>query len=184
MIYQGKTLACLPRYSFSPDWNVTFTQNHWSNEEKTQEYIRKIILPYIQRKRRDLNLQDDHPALVIYDEFKGQLTDAVHSLLDSNHIYVVKVPPNCTGRLQPMDLAVNKSVKDFLCKKFQVWYSEQVEKNLREKVTKVVDTRMSIMKPLGAKWLEELHKYLLQNKSLAINGFKAAGITDAVKLSE
>ena len=82
-------------------------------------------------------MQDDHPALVIYDEFKGQLTDAVHSLLDSNHVYVIKVPPNYTGRLQPMDLAVNKSVKDFLCKKFQVWYSEQVEKNLRKKATKL-----------------------------------------------
>ena len=52
----------------------------------------------------------------------------VHSLLDSNHVYVVRVPPNCTGHLQPMDLAVNKSVKDFLRKKFQVWYSEQVGK--------------------------------------------------------
>ena len=31
------------------------------------------------------------------------------------------------------------------------------------------------MKPLGAKWLEELHNYLLQNKSLAMNGLKAAG---------
>ena len=40
------------------------------------------------------------------------------------------------------------------------------------------------MKPLGGKWLEELHNYLLQNKSLAINGFKAAGITDPVKLPE
>ena len=28
VIYQGKTLACLPKYSFSPEWNVTFTQNH------------------------------------------------------------------------------------------------------------------------------------------------------------
>ena len=40
------------------------------------------------------------------------------------------------------------------------------------------------MKPLGAGWLDELHKYLLQNKTLAINSLKAAGITDAVKLPE
>ena len=33
VIYQGKTLACLPKYSFSPDWNVTFTQKHWLNKE-------------------------------------------------------------------------------------------------------------------------------------------------------
>ena len=112
----------------------------------------------------------------------SQLTDAVHSLLDSNHIYVVKVPPNCTGRLQLMDLAVNKSAKDFLPKKFQAWYSQQVEKNMRENVAKVVDTKMSIMKPLGAKWLEMLYNYLQHNKSLAINGFKAAGISDILQL--
>ena len=27
-------------------------------------------------------MQDDQPALVIYSEFRGQLTDAVHSLLE------------------------------------------------------------------------------------------------------
>jgi len=83
-----KPAASLPRYSFPEDWNVTYTPNHWSNEQK---YITKIILPYVKGKRSELKLGDDQPALVIYDEFKGQLTDAVHSLLDSNHIYVVKV---------------------------------------------------------------------------------------------
>jgi len=87
----------------------------------------------VKGKHSELKLGDDQPALVIYDEFKGQLTDAVHSLLDSNRIYVVRVPPNCTGRLQPMDLTVNKSAKDFLRKQFQVWYSQQVEKNIRGK---------------------------------------------------
>ena len=120
VIYQGKTTASLPRYSFPDDWNVTYTPNHWSNEVKTLEYITKVILPYVEGKQTELKLQRDQPALVIYDEFKGQLTDAVHSLLDSNHIYVVKVPPNCTGRLQPMDLSANKSAKDFLRKQFQV----------------------------------------------------------------
>ena len=73
---------------------------------------------------------------------------------------MVKLPPNCTGHLQLMDLAVNKSAKDFLRNKFQVWYSQQVEKNMRENVAKVVDGKMSIMKPLGAKWLEMLYNYL------------------------
>ena len=96
VIYQDKTPACLPRFVFPDNWNVTFTQNHWSNEDKMQEYIHKVILPFVQAKRKELKLQVDHGALVIYDEFKGQLTDTVHSLLDANHIYVVKVPPNCT----------------------------------------------------------------------------------------
>ena len=36
----------------------------------------KVILPFIQAKCRELKLQADHGALVIYDEFKSQLTDA------------------------------------------------------------------------------------------------------------
>ena len=128
-------------------------------------------------------MQNDQPALVIYDEFKGQLTDAVHSVLDSNHIYVVKVPPNCTGSLQKMDLAANKSAKDFLNKQFQVWYSQQVKNNMRENIVKVMDTKMTVMKPLGTKWLGLLCNYLCQNKSLAINGFKAAGICDMLNIS-
>ena len=84
-------------------------------------------------------------------------------LLDANHIYVVKVPPNSTDRLQPMDLAVNRSVKEFLHKKFRVWYSKQVEKKLADNDTSIVDTKMSIMKLIGASWLKSLYIYLKEN---------------------
>ena len=62
-------------------------------------------------------MSPSHSALAIYDEFKGHLTPDVFSLLEKNHIFVVKVPPNCTDRLQPMDLSVNKAIKEFLRKK-------------------------------------------------------------------
>ena len=42
LIYQGKTSACLPRYSFPDDWHVTCTPNHWSNEDKMKEYIEPV----------------------------------------------------------------------------------------------------------------------------------------------
>jgi len=119
LIYQGKTMASLPRFVFPNDWDVTYTPNHWSNEDKMKEYINNIIVPYIQRKRKDLKLASNYPALAIYDKFKGQLTPGIFFVLDANRIFVVKVPPNCTDCLQPMDLSVNKAVKEFLRKKFQ-----------------------------------------------------------------
>jgi len=67
VIYQGKTPACLPQFVFPDNWNVKFMPNHWSNEEKTLEYINKVILPFVGAKRKELKLQSDHPALVIYD---------------------------------------------------------------------------------------------------------------------
>jgi len=78
-----------------------------------KEYIHKIILLYVSARREYLKLQPSHVALAIYDECKGQLTPAIISLFEANNIIVVKVPANCTDRLQPMDLSVNKAVKNF-----------------------------------------------------------------------
>ena len=44
LIYQRKTAASIPKVNFSKKWNVTATENHWSNEENTKEYIELITL--------------------------------------------------------------------------------------------------------------------------------------------
>ena len=126
LIYQGKTSACLLRYQFRDDWHVTCTPNHWSNEDK-MEYIEKIIIPYKDSKRKELKVSSDQPALAIYDVFKGQQTEDIVKLLEQNNIYVVSVPANCTDRLQPMDLSVNKAAKHFMRSKFRKWYATQVQ---------------------------------------------------------
>lgn len=176
-IYQGKTTACLPRHKFPSDWHVTYTPNHWSNEDTMMEYIKSIILPYVERKRKELELSPDQPALAIFDVFKGQQTESVLKLLNENNVLVVCVPANCTDRLQPMDLSINKSVKEFMRRKFREWYSEQVQRQLSEgEEISPVDLRLSTMKPLGARWLVSLYDYLTENNSIVVNGFKAAGL--------
>ena len=65
---------------------------------------------------------------MIMDNFKGQVTSSVVSLLTVNNIMVCYVAPNMTDKLQPMDLTVNKPAKDFLKQKFQEWYSDQILK--------------------------------------------------------
>ena len=72
VIYQGKTQACLPAFSFPSDWDVTYTPNRWSNEQTMKTYVEEIIVPYVKQKREQLDLDDDHPALAIFDVFKGQ----------------------------------------------------------------------------------------------------------------
>ena len=44
-------------------------------------YIQLVIIPYVQEKWKQLRLEDSQSALVILDEFKGQMTDSVLSLL-------------------------------------------------------------------------------------------------------
>lgn len=72
IIYQGKTKKCLPSVDFPKDRHVTHTPNHWANEVTTEDYINKILIPYVEKKRKDLAV--DSPALVIFDRFRGQCT--------------------------------------------------------------------------------------------------------------
>ena len=179
LIYQGKTSACLPRHKFPGDWHITCTPNHWSNEEKMKEYLKEIIIPYVQQKRQMLGLPPNHAALALFDVFKGQQTESITSILETNNIIVVPIPANCTDRRQPMDLSVNKAAKDFMRKKFREWYATEVQKQLDDGATHIspVDLRMSMMKPLGSRWLVSLYDYIRDHKGIVLNGFKAAGIS-------
>ena len=173
LIYQGKTSASLPAFTFPDDWSVMYTPNRWANEQTTKAYIEEIILPYVNEKRRQLHLEDDHPALVIFDVFKGQCTEEVLKMLNDNHIEHVLVPANCTDRLQPLDLSVNKPAKEFLRRRFQEWFASQIAAQLegsddtQQVNSQQVDMRLSIIKPLGAHWLVELYDYLCTNPPLS-----------------
>ena len=114
IIYKGKTSRCLPLTKFPSGWDITYTKNHWANEETTIQYISNVLLPYVERKRHELHLSSEYPALVIYDKFKAQCTDSVIKVLQDNKIHILMVPPSCTDRLQPLDVSVNKAVKEFL----------------------------------------------------------------------
>ena len=96
LIYQGKTPRCLPQHQFPPDWHITYSINHWSNEDTMKEYIDHIILPFVNDKRKALKLSSEYPALLTFDNFKAQITPAILTLLDQNNINVVLIPPNCT----------------------------------------------------------------------------------------
>ena len=124
-----------------------------------------------------MSLPDDYTALVIFDKFKGQSTSNILSLLETNHIHLVVVPSNCTDRLQPLDVSMNKAVKESIRRQFNDWYSIQVSKHMDGKITQPsVDLSLSVIKPLGAVWLMNTFAYIQANPSIITIGFKGAGI--------
>ena len=119
LIYGGKTQRCHPVYDFPDDWCVTHSENHWSNEETKVQYIQDIIVPYVTSVQEMLGKN-------IVDNFRGQLTGGVVEELEHHNIQSVFVPANCTDRLKPMDLSVNKSAKVFMKSQFTMWYAEEM----------------------------------------------------------
>ena len=69
IIYKGKTPRCHPRYQFPPDWHITHSEKHWSNENTMLDYVSKVIIPYVESIWG--SFEEDTPGLVIKDNFKG-----------------------------------------------------------------------------------------------------------------
>ena len=182
IIYKGKTSACLPSIKYPEDWRITFSHNHWANESTVKDYTVKIIVPYITEKKTELELSPDQRALCIIDNFSAHCTDDAMQLLEVHKIDTVFVPPNCTGELQPIDLSINKPVKDILRKEFHQWHSEEIA--VQSDQYKPVQMPLSVMKPLDAIWLKKAFDHVQTHPDLIKNGFKAAGISNVIsKLS-
>lgn len=183
LIYQGKTARCHPNFPFPPEFNVTHSSNHWSNEEKAKEILHKVIIPHVQKTRKGLQLRNDKEWLLIADVFKGQWTDGVKKIIEESNGKVVPVPANMTHIFQPLDLTVNRASKAFLRKLSQDWYSNEIQKQM-EKGTRAheikVDVRISILKPLHAAWVTKFYDKMQNETDIILNGWKRSGITDAV----
>ena len=99
IVYKGKTERCHPKYKFPIDRSITHSPNHWSTEQTMLEYLADIIVPYVKRQRELLG--EEKSAVVIMDNFTGQVTVPVKALLEENNINVCLLPANMTDRLQP-----------------------------------------------------------------------------------
>ena len=106
-------------------------------------------------------------------------------MLDDNNIYYVIVPPNCTDKLQSLDISINKLAKEYLRSKFQSWYASktisQLQAGTSSSALQPVAMQLSIMKPIGAKWMMDLYDYIKSKPELVINGFRNVGIVDIIE---
>ena len=133
-IYGVKTNQSLLRYQFPKEFSLNVNKKHYSNE---------VILPYVNKERQKMN-RPNQVALVIFDVFRGQITDDVLKLFKQNHTDVF-VPANMTGILQPLNLTVNGFAKKFYKKKFNHWYMEHIMKQLDDrKSIEKIDAKLQL----------------------------------------
>lgn len=184
LIYAGKTPRCHPKFNFPPGWDITHAPKHWSNEDTMLQYISNIVVPYVESMREKFD--EDPAALIVMDNFKGQVTPKVNQLLEEHRIHVCLLPPNTTDRLQPLDISVNKPAKEFLRRKFQEWYFEKImeqidgDRDIDGVEISPVNLGLPVLKELGAQWLVQMAEYISDNPQMIVNGFVRAGISAAL----
>ena len=147
---------------FPDGFSLSANKTHYSNEEEASKFFDKIMLPHIQKEWAKLRRRNEK-ALLIFDVFRSQTTDKVFKVLKDNHILVTKVPANMTHLFQPLDLTVNKVAKDYTKQKFSDWFTHQINTGLengQEQDDIEIDYRLSVLKPLHAKWLISFYNYM------------------------
>ena len=124
---------------------------------------------------------EEKQAVVIVDNFTGQITASIHALLEANDIHTWLLPPNMTDRLLPQDVSVSKPAKDFLRCKFEEWYTNEFIKELDGKGTETsvlepIDLSSAILKEQSGRWLVKATEYNADNPQVVVNGFHKTGI--------
>lgn len=99
---QQRRAAELARYD--PRVAVQFNPNAYTNESVLVNWITNMLVPAFPAG----------PRMLALDVAKFHKTDAVLDTLCSHDIIPAMIPPGCTGLMQPLDVAVNKPLKDIL----------------------------------------------------------------------
>ena len=168
LIYAGKTKQSLPKYSLPPSFSVTFTENHWSNTQKSVEFFKEIIFPSVEDTKRSKSYPLEQHALTVMNTFKGQDNDTLKKRCAENNCDVMIVPHNLTNKFQPSDLSVNKVAKPFIQNKYNDWFADLVFTQLQNGKDPT-DVKISSK---------------LSEKEMIVRGFNSAGISEAVQNAE
>ncbi|XP_019621181.1 PREDICTED: uncharacterized protein LOC109467604 [Branchiostoma belcheri] len=151
LLYQGKTDACHPKFSFPSEWDIYHSESHCSNVDTMHWYADTILIPYMEAQREALGLDAEQPGLAIFDVFKAHRNQALLEKLKQHNILAVFVPASCTGELQPLDCdgGVNYVLKKELRQRFITYYAESFTAEHREDrdlESVTVDLKLSKMK--------------------------------------
>ena len=75
-----------------------------------------------------------------------------------------------------------RGTKSFISHKYNSWFVNEVSKQFRAGKAAAdvkVSLKLFVLKPLHAKWIVGLYNILKNDKEMAINSFRSAGITEA-----
>jgi hypothetical protein len=169
-VYEGKTWRSLPsdkatsrRDCDAAHFHFAFsgkTGNHWSNQKTMQEWVEKVLVPYLNARRAELGLPPEQKALLIIDVWSVHRSREFLTWMRETHpdILIDFVPGGCTGIGQPLDVGLNRPFKHAVKLAYHSWLIDTLLKQ-REKEQKMdLDTGLPVLRDASVGWIWEGYK--------------------------
>ena len=99
LLYEGLTPRFHPQVRLPSGWDIWHSQNHWSNEGTMLRFVDKVLVPCLEKRRKEIDARPTQHALLVFDVFKSHSTPQVLEKLKGSRVEVTFVPGNCTGEL-------------------------------------------------------------------------------------
>ena len=92
-------------------------EGSWMDTKVMEIWVRHCLRPYA------LKLPKGKKGLLILDNFSGHVDKGIEEKIKELNFDILRLPPNTTGYLQPLDLAINKPFKNYFSDLWEAWIS-------------------------------------------------------------
>jgi transposase-like protein len=163
VIFKGKRGATIARqikagrHDLPIQLEYAVQDNAWADELVMLDYARTCLGPYVHER--------EGRALLILDTYAAHMTARFRSVLAEKNIDPLYIPGGLTPVLQPLDISVNKAVKDRIRDAYSRW------------ARNTFNSETGLSKPSRkdiAEWL--LYAWEGIRQETILSGFRVAGI--------
>ena len=132
----------LPKLEFPSKSNVTFSDNHWSNTNKSMELFKWIIFPHFNKVKGRLKHPKEQMPFIVMDTFKEKNKTVTIELRKKQISQFANVQHNIWQIWKETNQISNK---------YKAWFSEQVSKQLATG-TSTSDTDLPNLTHFAFRW--------------------------------
>jgi len=154
---------------YDPRIAVYFNPNAYANETVLLHWINNLLVPALPVSR---------PSMLALDVAKFHKTDTILNALRSHDIIPAMIPPGCTGLVQPLDVSINKPLKDILRNLIEdamELFEQQTGDDLYEsqKGSAMEERRVLIQHCLAQAW----HTFCTTRHEVIVSSFRKLGLS-------
>jgi DDE superfamily endonuclease. len=106
----------------------TVQENAWMDERLMLQWIEEVLTPWAQ------DAPDGIVPFILLDSYRCHMTPAVTRAMDEIGVEYIHIPGGCTGLCQPVDVGINKPLKDRMVRKWEEFLMDNREEEVRGKI--------------------------------------------------